>query len=118
MDLKAVLGANLKHYRRERHLSQEELSEKVDISVKHLSAIERGLTFVSADLLEKVTQCLGVSAAVLFCKNNEKICNSNEEMKSISDENVINTVDKIAEKHLNKAFEGIKADMRRIMKER
>jgi transcriptional regulator with XRE-family HTH domain len=42
MNVKAIFGANLKIYRKEKKLSQEQLSEKVDITVKHLSEIERG----------------------------------------------------------------------------
>jgi transcriptional regulator with XRE-family HTH domain len=102
MDLKVFFGINLKRYRKERHLSQEQLSEKVDISVKHLSKIERGLTFLSADLLERLSFSLGVSVAALFCKNDEKIY----------DENVLDIFDRITEKHLIKAIEEIKTDVR------
>ena len=102
MEIKKLFGANLKYYRKEKHLSQDELSEKVDISVKHLSKIERGLSFVSADLLEKISHNLGVSAALLFCSESEKI----------NDEIIIKKIEKIAEKHLTKAMEGIKADIR------
>jgi transcriptional regulator with XRE-family HTH domain len=102
MDIKRLFGLNLKRYRKEGRLSQEELSEKVDISVKHLSKIERGLTFVSADLLEKLSYSLGVSVARLFCKENE----------NIYDDNVLKRFDRITEKHLIRAMEGIKGDIR------
>ena len=102
MEIKKLLGLNLKYYRKEKHLSQEELSEKTSISVKHLSKIERGLTFVSADLLEKLSENLGVSAARLFCKENE----------NIYDDNVLRRFDRITEKHLIRAMEGIKGDIR------
>jgi transcriptional regulator with XRE-family HTH domain len=102
MGIKTLFGLNLKRYRKEERLSQEELSEKVNISVKHLSKIERGLTFVSADLLEKLSDNLGVSIARLFCKENE----------NIYDDNVLQKFDRITEKHLIKAMEGIKGDIR------
>jgi len=102
MDIKASFGLNLKHYRKKQHLSQEQLAEKVDISVMHLSKIERGLTFVSADLLEKLSNNLDISAASLFCNENEKIYN----------DDVLNKFDRITEKHLIKAMEGIKSDIR------
>jgi len=102
MDIKAFFGMNLKHYRKKSRLSQEQLSEKVDISVMHLSKIERGLTFVSADLLEKLSDNLGVSVARLFCKENE----------NIYDDNVLKKFDRITEKHLIRAMEGIKGDIR------
>jgi len=84
-------------------LSQEELSEKVNISVKHLSKIERGLTFISADLLEKISTNLGISVARLFCTENE----------NIYDDNILNKFDRITEKHLIRAMEGIKGDIRK-----
>ena len=102
MDIKALFGENLKHYRKKRHLSQEQLSEKVDISAKHLSKIERGVTFVSADLLEKLSDCLEISAAQLFCKKNE----------NLYDDNLLKKFDGITEKHLIRAMEGIKGAIR------
>ena len=102
MEVKSLFGQNLKRYRKGVKLTQEELSEKVDISVKHLSKIERGLSFVTADLLEKISNCLEVSAAKLFCKENEKIYG----------DNVLRRFDRITEKHLIRAIEGIKCDIR------
>ena len=102
MEIKTVFGLNLKRYRKKERLSQNELSEKVDISVKHLSKIERGLTFVSADLLERISDNLGVSVARLFFTENE----------NIYDDNVLKRFDRITEKHLIKAMEGIKGDIR------
>jgi len=103
MELKQLFGLNLKRYRKEMRLSQEELSEKVNISVKHLSKIERGLTFISADLLEKISTNLGISVARLFCTENE----------NIYDDNILNKFDRITEKHLIRAMEGIKGDIRK-----
>jgi len=102
MDIKTSFGLNLKHFRKKKRLSQEELSEKVDISVKHLSKIERGLTFVSADLLEKLSVNLEIPVARLFCKENENIYG----------DDVLRKFDRITEKHLIKAMEGIKGDIR------
>jgi transcriptional regulator with XRE-family HTH domain len=106
MDIKAVFGANIKLYRKKKRFSQENLSEKVDISVMHLSKIERGLTFVSSDLLEKLSANLEIPIAQLFCKTNEKVY----------DDDLLRKFDRITEKHLNRAIEtamdGIKADIR------
>ena len=102
MGTKTLFGLNLKRYRKEKHLSQEQLSERIDISVKHLSKIERGLTFISADLLDKISDALDVSLARLFCTENEKIY----------DESVLKKFDRITEKHLIRAMEGIKGEIR------
>jgi transcriptional regulator with XRE-family HTH domain len=102
MDIKAFFGRNLKYYRKKKRLSQEQLSEKVDISTMHLSKIERGLTFVSADLLEKLSVNLEISVARLFCRDNERIYG----------DDVLQQFDRITEKHLIRAMEGIKGDIR------
>jgi transcriptional regulator with XRE-family HTH domain len=78
------------------------LSEKVDISVKHLSAIERGLTFVSAELLEKLSVSLGIPVFFFFIKDKEFFYN----------DTMLNTIDRIIEKHLIKSIEEIKFDIR------
>jgi len=103
MEVKRLFGINLKRFRKEKHLSQEQLSEKLDISVKHLSKIERGLTFVSADLLVKLSCNLNISIARLFCTENE----------NIYDDNVLKKFDRITEIHLIRAMEGIKGDIRK-----
>jgi len=66
MNVKAIFGANLKIYRKEKKLSQEQLSEKVDITVKHLSEIERGIVFASAGLLEKLAEKLDIPIFAFF----------------------------------------------------
>jgi transcriptional regulator with XRE-family HTH domain len=104
MDIKSIFGENLKFYRKAKNLSQEQLAEKADISVKHLSAIERGLTFVSADLLEKLADSVEVPAFYFFVREKELFYN----------EVMLNTLDRIIEKHLIKTIEDIKTDIRQM----
>jgi len=66
MNVKATFGANLKFYRKEKKLSQEQLSESVNITVKHLSEIERGIVFASANLLEKLSGYLNIPVFAFF----------------------------------------------------
>jgi transcriptional regulator with XRE-family HTH domain len=68
----------------------------------HLSKIERGLTFVSADLLERLSSNLEITVAHLFCEPFEKIY----------DDDMLMKFDRITEKHLIKAMEGIKGEIR------
>lgn len=91
----------MKFFRKEKRLSQEELSEKVDISVKHLSAIERGLNFVSADLLEQLALSLEIPVFFFFV----------HDRKIIQNDRLLGAVDGIVEKHLLKTIEAIKADI-------
>jgi transcriptional regulator with XRE-family HTH domain len=82
-------------------LSQEKLSEKLDISVMHLSKIERGLTFVSVDLLEKLSNHLHISVAHLFCETDEEIY-----------DDMLKKFERVTEKYLIKAIDEIKSGVR------
>ncbi len=66
MDIKKLFGANLRKYRKERALSQEELAEKADVSVKHIGALESGSSFVSAELLQTFCSILNVPPNFFF----------------------------------------------------
>jgi transcriptional regulator with XRE-family HTH domain len=70
MNVKDVFGKNLKYYRKEKKLSQEHLSEKVDITVKHLSEIERGIVFASSSLIEKLAENLNIPIFAFFLTDN------------------------------------------------
>ena len=72
MNLKEIFGNNIHSYRKARKLSQEQLAEKLDISVKHLSTLETGKVFASAELIETIALVLEVSVSALFYSPEEK----------------------------------------------
>lgn len=43
------IGKRLAHLRKENHLTQEQFAEKLDISVKHCSSVERGMSSLSLE---------------------------------------------------------------------
>lgn len=96
------MGANLKYYRKQRRLSQEKLSEYLDITPKHLCAIETGAAFVSAELLERLTETLDVSASALFYTVEEKS----------GDDSLLNMVDQIVDSEMAKVSDAIKIQIR------
>jgi len=61
MNIKQIFGKNLKKYRKEQELSQEKLSENLEISVKHLSNIESGKKFASSNLIERIVKFFNIS---------------------------------------------------------
>ena len=63
---------NVHSYRKLKKLSQEQLAEILDISVKHVSTIETGKVFASAALIEKIAETLNVSLSALFYTPEEK----------------------------------------------
>ena len=68
-----LLGTNVQKYRKNKNLTQIELSEKIGISQKHLSDIETGTKFPSPGLIEKLAKELNVSVAFLFGGSNPSI---------------------------------------------
>ena len=66
MNIRSLFGNNLHECRKSAKLSQEQLAEKLEISVKHLSTLETGKGFVSAELLEKICDALSITPSALF----------------------------------------------------
>ncbi len=61
------IGTNIQAARERAGYTQEELSELLGMTPNHLSAIERGVSGISLDALQKLCLLLGISADyVLF----------------------------------------------------
>ena len=66
------VGLTIQEMREEAGYTQEKLSELIEITPNHLSAIERGASGVSLETLRKICRILGVSADdILFGKREE-----------------------------------------------
>lgn len=66
MGVKEELGKKIKRMRLNRGLTQEQLSEMIDISQRTLSGIEIGENFVTADTLDKLIKALNTTTEELF----------------------------------------------------
>lgn len=71
-----IFAQNLKKYRKNAGLTQKQLSERLEISQKHLSFIETGSQFASASLIDKICSELNISCGELF--SSEKDVNIRE----------------------------------------
>ncbi len=73
LNIPRLFGEQVKKYRNKKGLTQEQLSERLGISQKHLSIIETGTQFASASLIEKISKELNVPPSLLFggSENNE-----------------------------------------------
>lgn len=60
------IGQRIRRYRKEKGLSQEQLAEKVNISVTHMSHIETGNTKLSLPVLVDIANTLQVTADSLL----------------------------------------------------
>lgn len=75
MGIKEELGEKIKRMRINRGLTQEQLSEIIDISQRALSAIERGENFVTSETLDKIISALNTTSEELFATNHLKDSN-------------------------------------------
>lgn len=57
----SVIGERLKKARKDKKLTQEQLAEKMDVSVAFLSRIERGNSQVNLKRLTQMCEILGIS---------------------------------------------------------
>ena len=80
-DVAQIFAQNLKKHRKRIGLTQKQLSERLEISQKHLSFIETGVQFASASLIDKICKELNISCGDLFAS--EKDVNIKEVMQNI-----------------------------------
>ena len=64
--LKELFGANLRHQRKARRLTQAELAERVDLSTEMVSKIERGDAAPSFATVERLAEALEVAPVAFF----------------------------------------------------
>ena len=63
---KVLLGERIKELRKNQHMSQEQLAEKIQIAAKNLSRIEVGQGYPSLDTLEQIAVVLRVEMRDFF----------------------------------------------------
>lgn len=63
------VGSRIREARKSKNLSQNELSEIIQISPSHMSDIENGKTNISLDIFMRITEALQVSADWLLRTN-------------------------------------------------
>lgn len=72
MNIKLKIGKRIKELRKKKNLSQEKLSELVNIAQNTLSGIENGDNFFTAETLEKIIKSLDIEPEELFSFNHQK----------------------------------------------
>ena len=66
MDLKQMIGARIKEIRSKRGITQDQLSERMEINPKYLSSIERGKENPTLNTLIKLSRSLEVGLDEVF----------------------------------------------------
>jgi len=66
VDILKVFADNLKMYRRQLGLSQEDFAEKAGLHRTYISAVEREKRSISLDNIQKIADALGIDTYRLF----------------------------------------------------
>lgn len=94
-----ILSRNIKTKRADLELTQAQFAEKIGISVRHLSDIERSDTFPSPAVIEAIASVFDVPSYTLFLPDEvarkELIINSS--MKKMLDKEINKAIDKVME---------------------
>ncbi len=104
MDKLKIFGANVRHYRKRLHLSQEQLAEKLNINTSNIVKVESGKQFVSATVLYKMAEVLQVSVSDLFREDTPTTSSQTDSNK----QKLLKYVSTLTEDEAQFAFESIK----------
>ena len=74
MELKKLLGRNIKKYRKLNGLTQEQLAESIGVEVISISSIETGRYFPAPENLVKIAETLNIPIKYLFDFKSEQNC--------------------------------------------
>lgn len=75
-DIKTILGKIVKELRLQKDLTQEQLAEFLDLQPATIAKIETGRSFVSSEVLTKLSNFFEVNPSIFFIRN---ITNKSEE---------------------------------------
>ena len=64
--IKGILSKNVRKYRILAGMNQKELAEKSGVQTQHISNIEKGRAFMSAELMQRIAAALDVLPEQLF----------------------------------------------------
>lgn len=65
-ELRTLFGSRVRHYRKQRGLTQAAVAEASGLSLETITRIERGVVGVRFDAAERIAKALGVPPAALF----------------------------------------------------
>jgi len=102
IDIKDIVGKNLKRIRKDFGYSQEKLAELIGLQRKSISHIETGHSSISCDTIQKLCKVLNISPIELFISENPQT--QNEKLNQ-----TIDIISKFNDEKLDYAYRIIKA---------
>jgi len=103
------IGNRIKEYRKKRGMTQEELSEMLELSTHYYSSLERGNYNIKPDTLVKIMNILDCSADEIFCD----VVNKSSTVKSNQISEMLN---KLPLEEQNKIFDVIETMIKNASK--
>lgn len=82
-DILEKLGARIQEERKKARLTQEQLAERVDLSVNYIGYIERGKQAPYLKTLERIADALGIEVYELFLFKERNINNEEAAIKDL-----------------------------------
>ncbi|MCF0125899.1 MAG: helix-turn-helix transcriptional regulator [Clostridia bacterium] len=106
-EIDETFGKIIREYRLSHGLTQDKLSEQLDISLKYISRLENGKGGIKTETLIKCINVLGISPNILYKKfiTNTKLLKDidlYEKINNLSDENQLLIISMIDLLNLNK----------------
>jgi transcriptional regulator with XRE-family HTH domain len=65
-EVTAILGSNVKKYRKSKSLTQEKLAAKLDVSTNYISDVERGKAWISAKTIARLSEVFDIEPSRLL----------------------------------------------------
>ncbi|MBR3381618.1 MAG: helix-turn-helix domain-containing protein [Clostridia bacterium] len=62
----SYIGARIKRVRKQKHITQEQLAEKLSVTVGYVSQIERGTSKANLEMLASISSILGCNLCFLI----------------------------------------------------
>ena len=75
-NLNSQIGKRIQQLRKKQFITQEQLAEALDVSIKHISAVERGLSTFSLERLVDVSFILNCSIEYLIMGKESRVVSS------------------------------------------
>lgn len=113
-----TFGQKLRQLRKEKELSQDELSEKINVDGRHISRYENGRFMPSADVIVKIAEVFNVSIDYLLFEDgprtplkykNKELIEKIKSLENITErdkETLINIIDAISARNQLKNLAG------------
>lgn len=109
MSVKETFISNLKYFRKQKGLTQNQLTLEIDMGLGYINSVEQGIFFPQPDVIDLIASALGIRPALLFDEN----ANPQNILTNSSDE----FIEKITDRMMKKLRPDLKTDIQVAIKE-